>query len=239
MQKIENNINRNFELPSIVKETSRGIASISINDDCFSKRQLFIFGDISLEMGQNISMALLELDQNSKEEITIFINSKGGLVDAGLAIYDTMKSISSPIKTVCLGTAASMAAVLFIAGDKREMYKHSKLLLHGPLIPFEGSINNLQLKGISDGLKETYLSVFKIIYENSSSCSGTKLSAFLKAEKMLDCQECIEFGFAEKIIEYKKQNRRNIEEIKAKNMKKQKEEVFLNKVNNKGEKNEK
>jgi len=185
--------------PSIIRETSRGYEAISILDDMFSRRQINCVTEINSESVNSIIMQLLRLEEEDPNaEITIFINSPGGSVRDGLALYDVMKAISCPIRTVCMGVAASMGSLLFVAGDKRQMLAHSKIMIHDPLIPQTGG-NALSLKAISDDLMLTRQVTAEILAEHSGHTVDEILEKTSK-DTFLTAIEAVEFGFADEII---------------------------------------
>lgn len=131
--------------PNVLKETCEGTACIPLRDMLFQRREVYLYGEITQESAHAVIMQLRYLSLADPEtEITLYIDSPGGEADSGLAIYDMMQAISSPVRTVCTGTAASMAAILFAAGDYREMLKHSHIMIHDPLIP--GGVGGTALK---------------------------------------------------------------------------------------------
>lgn len=119
----------------IVRETSNGYFRYSIEEDMLSKREVECVGEITPESAYSIARQLRWLErENPSAEITLLISSPGGDVHSGLALYDVMRSLSCPIRTVCMGTAASMAAILFAAGSRREILPHGRVMIHDPLI---------------------------------------------------------------------------------------------------------
>jgi len=185
--------------PSILRETSRGYETISILNDMFSHRQINCVTEINAESVNSMIMQLLHLEQeNPNGEITIFINSPGGSVSDGLALYDVMKAISCPIRTVCMGTAASMGAILFVAGDKRQMLEHSKVMIHDPLVRTAGG-SALSLKAISDNLMVVRDTTAHILAEHSGRSVEDILEKTSK-DTYMSAKECLEFGFCDEII---------------------------------------
>jgi ATP-dependent Clp protease protease subunit len=188
-------------LPSIIQKTNRGISSISILDDMFSNREIQLVGSIDKETVYSLSMQLLWLEKNNpKEEITIFINSPGGEVSSGLALYDIMQTISAPIRTVCIGTAASMAAVLFAAGDKRQILPHGAVMIHDPLISGGVGGSALTLDAISKDLMRTR----SVLAETLAKHTGKTVEEILEVtskDTYFYGQEAIDFGLADEIIE--------------------------------------
>lgn len=119
-------------MSNIIYESSRGKQPIRIEDDFLSRRIIFLTEEVNTETCNELIQQLLYLDSVSDEEITLYINSPGGIVQDGLAVYDTMMLMRSPVRTVCIGTCASMGAIIFLAGEKREMMKHGKIMIHDP-----------------------------------------------------------------------------------------------------------
>lgn len=121
--------------PLILHETCEGIQRFDVRDQMLADRQLELVGPVDAESVASIVRCLLHLQKRDpKAPVTLFVNSPGGEVQSGLALYDVMSAISCPVRTVCLGLAASMAALLFIAGDTRDMLPHSRVMIHDPLI---------------------------------------------------------------------------------------------------------
>ncbi len=107
-----------------------------IEEQFLKKREIFLWGEINDETAESIVKKILYFDSQSKDDITIFINSPGGVISSGLAIYDAMQYAKSDIVTICMGQAASMASVLLTAGakGKRSVWEHARVLIHQPLI---------------------------------------------------------------------------------------------------------
>ena len=121
--------------PLVMQETSDGLRLYDIRDEMLASREIEITGAIDAGSVSTAIRCLLHLQKEDQQlPITLYINSPGGEVQSGLALYDVMQAVSCPIHTVCLGMAASMAALLFIAGDQREMLPHSRVMIHDPLI---------------------------------------------------------------------------------------------------------
>ena len=121
--------------PRIIKETSSGTSFSEIRDEMFSDREILCVGEInSVTVNSLINQIRYLAKSDPEKEITMYINSPGGEVSSGLALYDVMKAVKCPIRTVCVGTAASMAAVLFASGSERDMLPHARIMIHDPLI---------------------------------------------------------------------------------------------------------
>ena len=119
--------------PNIIEESRNGLISYPIADDMMRDRKISLLGTVDDESVNSLIMQLLYLEKNAPgEEITFYINSGGGEVGNGLALYDVMQHISSPVHTICVGMAASMAAVILAGGDRRYLRPHAEVMIHQP-----------------------------------------------------------------------------------------------------------
>lgn len=187
-------------MPVIIKETSTGYLKTSIADELFKKREIQCIGEITDELVYSLILQLRYLQaDNPKEEIVIHINSPGGEVASGLALYDVMKAISCPVRTVCEGTAASMAAILFLSGNKREMLPHAKVMIHDPLIHGKIGGNALQIERISKDLLKTREIIGTIIAEHTGKTLD-EVYEKTAVDSYFDAEECIKWGLADGIV---------------------------------------
>lgn len=187
-------------MPVIIKETSTGYLKTSIADELFKKREIQCIGEITDELVYSLILQLRYLQaDNPKEEIVIHINSPGGEVASGLALYDVMKAISCPVRTICEGTAASMAAILFLSGDKREMLPHAKVMIHDPMIHGNIGGNALQIERISKNLLKTREIIGAIIAEHTGKTLD-EVYEKTAVDSYFDAEECIKWGLADGII---------------------------------------
>ncbi len=139
--------------PLIMHETSLGLERLDIRDEMLADRELELCGPVDADSVADIIRGMRHLQKADPDDaITLFINSPGGEVSSGLALYDVMCAISCPVRTVCLGIAASMAALLFIAGDMRDMLPHSRVMIHDPLISGGMGGSALSVKARADDL---------------------------------------------------------------------------------------
>ena len=193
-----------FEAPMILKETREGITAYRIEDDMLYNRQVCLMGPVTEDSVNSLVSQLLYLERKAPgEEITMFINSGGGQVGNGLALYDVMRQISSPVRTICMGHACSMAAVLFAAGDKREIYSHSKVMIHDPSISGRLTSKALELQALSEDLLATRQTIAEIL----SLHTGQTIDAILEKtciDSYFNAEEAIEFGLADAVIESSK-----------------------------------
>ena len=135
-------------VPMVVEQTSRGERSYDIYSRLLKERVIFVVGPIEDHMANLIVAQLLFLEsENPDKDISIYINSPGGSVTAGMAIYDTMQFIKCEISTLCIGQAASMGAFLLAGGEKGKRYclPHSRVMIHQPLGGFQGQATDIDI----------------------------------------------------------------------------------------------
>jgi ATP-dependent Clp protease protease subunit len=186
-----------------LKETSRGIDSITPESMLLKERKLFFTEEVNSESCNTLIQYLLCLEAEDLDaEITLYINTPGGEVVSGLAAYDTLRLMKCPIRTVCIGTAASMGSILFLAGDKREMLPHTKIMIHDPLIAgLSGSRKALELEKEAARLLELREVTGGIIADRSGR-SLEEVYEKTKEDTFLTAQQALEFGIATKIIDH-------------------------------------
>ena len=189
--------------PYIIKETARGLERISIEDEMLTSREIFLTSPVDAASMNSVMKQLMYLNKSSPdEEITLYINSPGGEVTSGLAVYDYIRMMKAPVRTVCTGLAASMGAILFLAGDKREMLPHTQIMIHDPSFG-NASISGAKPAQIAEqltSLKKTQKTLCDIIAEVTGKSlkavqSKTRKDSFFGAEEALD------YGLATKIID--------------------------------------
>ncbi len=135
-------------VPIVVEQTARGERAYDIFSRLLKERVVFCVGPIDDYMANLIVAQLLFLEaENPEKDISLYINSPGGLVTAGLAIYDTMRFVKPDVSTICVGQAASMGAVLLAAGAKGKRYclPHSRVMIHQPLGGFQGQASDVEI----------------------------------------------------------------------------------------------
>ena len=162
--------------PRVIRETSQGVECVHLADLMFQNRAFWLSGNIDGNSADTINSQLLHLAAEAPDkDITIYINSPGGEVSSGLAIYDVMQAVPCKIRTVCVGTAASMAAVLFAAGDRREILKHGKILIHDPLVPRGVAGSALEIQEKSSQLMSTRKILCGILAKHTGKSLGDVL----------------------------------------------------------------
>ncbi len=186
----------------IIMETVNGINSVAIEDKFLQDRKIYLVDQVDAASTNELIKQLMYLEkEDNTKEITIYINSPGGEVVSGLAVYDTLAIMKSPIRTVCIGTAASMGAILFLAGDKREMLPHTRLMIHDPSYSHNdiGGRKPHEIQHELDKLNEVRKSLAEII----ASKTGKSLEDIYKQteeDTYYNANEAIEFGLATKVV---------------------------------------
>ena len=187
-------------VPYVVEQTGQGERTYDIYSRLLIDRIIFIDEEITEHTASVIVAQLLFLEaQDPEKDINIYINSPGGLVSAGLAIYDTMKFIKPEISTICVGTAASMAAVLLSAGTKGKRYvlPNSEVMIHQPLGGAQGQATDIKIT--ADHIIELKAKLNKILATNT----GQKLSVIEKdtdRDNYLSAEDAVKYGIADKVL---------------------------------------
>ena len=135
-------------VPMVVEQTARGERAYDIYSRLLKERVIFIVGPIEDQMANLVVAQLLFLEsENPDKDVALYINSPGGIVTSGLAIYDTMQFIKPNVSTICVGQAASMGAVLLAGGTKGKRYclPHSRVMIHQPLGGFQGQATDIEI----------------------------------------------------------------------------------------------
>ncbi|HLB81312.1 MAG TPA: ATP-dependent Clp endopeptidase proteolytic subunit ClpP [Dongiaceae bacterium] len=138
----------NFLVPMVVEQTNRGERAYDIYSRLLKERIIFLVGPVNDQLASLISAQLLYLEsENPKKDIALYINSPGGMVTSGLAIYDTMQYIRPEVTTVCIGLAASMGSLLLAAGAKGKRFSlpNSKIMVHQPSGGFQGQATDIEI----------------------------------------------------------------------------------------------
>lgn len=187
----------------IKMDTTKGIQLIPVETELMHKSRIFLEGNINSENCNEIIKQIMFIsEQDDINEIEVFIDSFGGEVQAGLALYDVMRMIDKPIRTIILGKAASMGAIIFLAGSKREMLPHSKILIHDPSFSHNdvGGMKSHEIKAELEDLDRCREILANIIAERT----GRKLKEIYKitaVDHYMDSDEAIKFGLADGIYE--------------------------------------
>ncbi|MDO9337344.1 MAG: ATP-dependent Clp protease proteolytic subunit [Caulobacter sp.] len=186
-------------VPMVVESTSRGERSFDIFSRLLRERIIFVNGPVEDGMASLICAQLLFLEaENPKKEIGLYINSPGGVVTAGLAIYDTMQYIKSPVSTLCMGFAASMGSLLLMAGEpgSRVCMPNARIVLHQPSGGFSGQASDVARHA------EDIIKMRQRIYElYARHCGRTmeEVAVALDRDNFLDAQEAKAWGLVDHV----------------------------------------
>ena len=182
---------------NVLIESSRGISCVSTEDKLFSERRIFFTESITPESSAQLIRALLYLEnEDPDKEIVLYINSPGGEVQSGISIFDTIMGLRCPVRTVCIGTAASMGSIIFLAGSVREVLPHSQIMIHDPLINgLSGAQKALSLEKEAEKLMQTRMMLGKILAERTGRTLDEVFEK-TKEDTYLNSDEALEFGIA-------------------------------------------
>lgn len=186
-------------MSNVLKESSRGIDIIPIDDHLLANNNVFITGAICRESCNEVIKKLIYLNSlHDDNEITIFIDSGGGEVQAGLALYDFIRMLQKPVRTVILGQACSIAAVLFLAADTRLLLSDSRVMIHDPSFAGGHDVSGLKSHEIQvelDELNKCREKIASIIAERTEK-SIEEVYEVTKKDSFFNATESIEFGLS-------------------------------------------
>lgn len=190
----------NYLVPVVVEQTHRGERSYDIYSRLLKDRIIFLGSQVNDEIANLIIAQLLFLEaEDPEKDIQMYINSPGGVVTAGLAIYDTMQHIKPDVATICLGQAASMGAVLLAGGakGKRSTLPHSRIMIHQPSGGYSGQATDIEIHA-----KEV-LRMREELNQILASHTGQpleKISRDSERDFFLNGQEAVDYGLVDKVI---------------------------------------
>jgi len=188
-------------IPMVVEQSSRGERAYDIYSRLLKERIVFLVGAINDNISTLVTAQLLFLEsENPKKENYFYINSPGGLVNAGLGVYDTMQYIRSPVSTLCIGQASSMGSFLLAAGEKGKRFSlpNSRIMVHQPSAGFQGQATDIEIHA------NEIMSLKKRLNEIYSKHTGRSVEEIQKAlerDKFMTPQEAKEFGLVDKVVE--------------------------------------
>lgn len=186
-------------VPMVVEKEFNGERSYDIFSRLLKDRIVFISGEIDDNLANRVIAELLYLDSTGNEDINIYINSPGGSVSAGMAIYDTMNFVKSDVSTTCLGIAASMAAFLLSSGKKGKRYilPNADVMIHQPLGGAQGQATDIKIA--SDRIIDLRKRLNRMLSKNTSQ-SLKKIEKDTERDNYLSAKEALEYGLVDKII---------------------------------------
>lgn len=191
----------NTLVPMVIEQTARGERSYDIYSRLLKERIIFLVGEVNDQTASLICAQLLFLEaENPKKDISFYINSPGGVVTAGLSIYDTMNYIKADVSTVCLGQAASMGSLLLTAGAKGKRYSlpNSRVMIHQPHGGARGQATDIEIQA------REILELRKRLYNIYVKCTGQSLKVIeesMERDRFLNAEESKKFGLIDEIVE--------------------------------------
>ena len=197
------NLSNNL-VPMVVEQSSRGERAYDIYSRLLKERIIFLTGPIDDNIASLICAQILFLEsENPKKEISFYINSPGGIVWSGLAIYDTMQYVSSKIMTICIGQAASAGSLLLTAGSKdmRFSLPNSRIMVHQPSGGYQGQVTDIEIQ--TNEIKKTKKRLNEI-YSTHTGKKITEISSIMERDKYFSPDEAVKFGLIDKIVENRK-----------------------------------
>jgi len=187
-------------IPMVVEQSNRGERAYDIYSRLLKERIIFLVGAINDNVASLVTAQLLFLEsENPKKEIFFYINSPGGLVTAGLGVYDTMQYIKPPVSTLCIGQASSMGSFLLAAGEKGKRFSlpNSRIMVHQPSAGFEGQATDIEIH------TKEILSLKKRLNEIYAKHTGRSVDEIKKAlerDKFMTPEDAKSFGLIDKVV---------------------------------------
>lgn len=191
-------------VPTVIEQSSRGERAYDIYSRLLKDRIIMLSGEVNDDMANSIIAQLLFLDaQDSEKDIYIYINSPGGSVSAGLAIYDTMNFVSADVQTIVMGMAASMASVLATAGTKGKRFAlpNSEIMIHQPLGGAQGQATDINIA--AEHILKTRKLINKILAEGSGQ-SIDVINRDTERDNFMTAQQAVDYGLIDGIMVNKK-----------------------------------
>ena len=180
---------------TIVEERPKNVAIMDVFSKLIQERIIFIDDAIDDELANGVIAQMMYLDSINHKEISIYINTPGGNVLSGLAIFDVAKLIQSPIKTICIGMAASMGAILMLMGQERAATKHSRIMIHQPSGWATGTVDEMKIS--YEEAEKLKLELFEIVREYTNI---QHMDEVFKLDTWYTAKEALECGLLTKIL---------------------------------------
>lgn len=193
----------NYLIPTVIEQTNRGERAYDIYSRLLKERIIFLTGEVNDQVSALICAQLLFLEsENPKKDISFYINSPGGVVTSGLAMYDTMQYIKPDVSTVCIGQAASMGSLLLTAGakDKRFALPHARIMIHQPHGGARGQAADIEIQA------REILRLRSMLNDIYVTHTGQKLNAVEKAmdrDNFMSAEEAKKFGLIDNVVEHR------------------------------------
>ena len=197
--KIEENMNN--LIPMVVEQSNRGERAYDIYSRLLKERIIFLVGPVNDNVATLVTAQLLFLEsENPKKEISFYINSPGGLVTAGLGIYDTMQYIKPPVSTLCIGQASSMGSFLLAAGEKGKRFSlpNSRIMVHQPSAGYQGQATDIEIHAKEILALKNRLNK---IYSKHTKKSEEEIKKALERDNFMTPSEAKTFGLIDEVVE--------------------------------------
>ena len=188
-------------VPIVVEQTARGERAYDIYSRLLKERVVFIVGPVDDYMANIVVAQMLFLEsENPEKDVALYINSPGGVVSSGLAIYDTMQFIKPDVSTICIGQAASMGAVLLAGGTRGKRYclPHARVMIHQPAGGFQGQAADMEIQ--AKEMLETRDRLNKILAKHTGQ-SVERIKQDTDRDHFMDWQEAVRYGLIDKVLE--------------------------------------
>jgi ATP-dependent Clp protease, protease subunit len=188
-------------VPMVVEQTARGERAYDIYSRLLKERVIFVVGPVDDYMANIVVAQMLFLEsENPEKDVALYINSPGGVVTAGLAIYDTMQFIKPDVSTICIGQAASMGAVLLAGGTagKRFALPHARVMIHQPLGGFQGQAADMEIH--AKEMLETRERLNKILAKHTGQ-SVDRIKQDTDRDRFMGWEEAQRYGLIDKVLE--------------------------------------
>ena len=188
-------------VPMVVEQTSRGERAYDIYSRLLKDRLIFIVGPVEDQMANLVVAQLLYLEsENPNKDIHLYINSPGGIVSSGLAIYDTMQFINCDVSTICIGQAASMGALLLAGGtpNKRYALPHSRVMVHQPSAGYQGQVTDISIHA------EEVIALKRRLNKIMSKHTGQDVEQIekdLERDNFMGAKEAMEYGLIDSVLQ--------------------------------------
>lgn len=184
-------------IPTVVEKSSNHEYAFDLYSRLLKDRIVFLTGEINMATANIIISELLYLDSLNHEEICLYINSPGGEVTSGFAIFDTIQFIKSDVRTIVVGMAASMAAFLLACGDKRCALKNAEVMIHQPLGGIQGQATDIKI--VADHILKTKKKLIEILAKKTKK-KASVLEADMERDFYMDSKEALEYGIIDEIL---------------------------------------
>jgi ATP-dependent Clp protease, protease subunit len=187
--------------PSVIQQEARGERVYDLPSRLLRERIIFVTGQVEDNMAASINMQLLFLEaENPKKEIAMYINSPGGVVTAGLSIYDTMQFVKCPISTIVMGQAASMGSLLAVAGEKglRFALPNASIMVHQPSGGYQGQVTDIMIHARHVERLKQHLNG---LYVKHTGRTVKEIETALERDNFMTPEEALAFGHIDKIME--------------------------------------